>query len=116
MTRKSDRSNSREYDGIYEYTIKDFQRNELRRYNVPCKILDETGKSYFIKILYPTKFRTPDQKFWVRKKSVYRSYRNNITLLCDKYNLVVSNKSCRAYLVRCFRKEELKGQEHDSKD
>lgn len=54
MTRKRDESNNGEYDGIYEYAIKDFQRNELRRYNVPCKILDETGKSYFIKILYPT--------------------------------------------------------------
>lgn len=98
----------KEYNGTYEYSVKDFERNGIERYVVPCRILYETDKSYLIKILYPTKHRVPNQEFWVRKKSVYRSYKNNVTKICDKYNLDVTDESCRACLVRCFRKEELK--------
>lgn len=95
------------YDGTYFYFVKNFATDELVKQKSLCLIIDETEKSYRIRLREYANGHFPDECLWVRKKSVCRSYLNNETKTCDIYNLTPAEQSCKACLQRCQRRYDL---------
>lgn len=89
----------------YRHSVKDFFNNTFIHLIVRCFILSETEKSYFIELIEKTPSRWPGERFWVRKKSVERSYYDEDSRKCVKYDLDVRGESCAACLEKCLRKE-----------
>lgn len=95
------------YDGIYFYFVKNFATDELVRQTSRCVIIGETKKSYRIRLREYTNGHFPGTCLLVRKKSVSRSYFNNETKICDIYNLIPAEQSCKACIQRCQRRYDL---------
>lgn len=55
--------------GIYSYSVLGIDK-VLTNYQVPVKVIEETNKSYKIKLLGFAKNRVPNQTLWVTKRKV----------------------------------------------
>jgi len=55
--------------GIYNYSTMDFDKN-LIKHQVAVKVVEETEKSYKIKLLGFTYNRIPNQTLWVAKEKL----------------------------------------------
>lgn len=96
-----------QYVGIYRFSVKDFNTNQIIWSTARCIVLNETNKSYKIKLLTSIQRRISGDTLWVRKSSVVlRSYLIYGTSFCEKYNQQVSEQSCRACLQNCLTKME----------
>ena len=97
----------KEYNALYIYFVKDFERGTYKRLTARCVVIGETSKSYHIRLIDVIQRRLPGDCLWVRKKSIFRSLKDNVSGECDNYNIVVVDDSCRACLQRCYRKSEI---------
>lgn len=96
-----------QFVGIYRFSVKDFSNNQLIWSTARCVVLEETEKSYKIKLLTSIQRRTAGDTLWVRKTSVVRrSYLIYGTMFCEKYNQQVAEQSCRACLQNCLARDE----------
>ena len=97
-----------QYVGIYRFFIKNFNTQELIGVTTRCIVIGETDKSYKIKLLTPIQRRTAGDELWIQKKNlIRRSYLIYGSRFCEKYNMEVSEQSCRACLQNCLTKIDL---------
>lgn len=97
----------KEYNALYTYYARDFERGTFNRLTARCIVLSETAKSYHIRLIDLIQRRLPGEVLWVRKKAIFRSLRNNVNGVCDIYDIEVKDESCRSCLQRCYRKVEI---------
>lgn len=97
----------KEYNALYIYFVRDFKRGTYNRLTARCVVIEETAKSYYIRLIDVIQRRLPGECLWVRKKSIFRSLKDNASGECDNYHIVVDDDSCRACLLRCYRKSEI---------
>lgn len=97
----------KEYNALYTYFVRDFEKGIYNKLTARCIVIGETIKSYRIKLIDVIQRRLPGECLWVRKKSVFRSMKNNESGKCDKYNIVVSDENCRACLYGCLEKTNM---------
>lgn len=91
--------------GLYRHFVKDYDSQRLVAASVRCVVLDETDKSYKIKILRGIQRRDPGEELWVRKKSIIRrSYLILGTRFCEMYNMEVTEQNCLACVQNCLAK------------
>jgi hypothetical protein len=103
----------KDYNALYTYFIKDYDRGTFNRFQARCRVIGETAKSYRIKLIDLIQRRLPDEELWVRKRSIFRSRFNNATKRCDIYNIEVREESCRACLQNCYRRYEMRHKKLD---
>lgn len=97
----------KEYNALYTYYARDFERGTYNRLTARCVVVGETAKSYHIRLVDLIQRRLPGEYLWVRKKAIFRSLKDNLTGKCDNYDIEVTDDSCKACLQRCYRKTEL---------
>lgn len=97
----------KEYNALYTYFVKDFERGTYNRLIARCVIVGETVRSYRIRLIDVIQRRLPGECLWVRKKSIFRSMKDNVSGECDNYHIVVRDDSCKTCLQRCYRKNEI---------
>ena len=89
----------------YKFWKRDFKKRTLISAKVDCVVIQETDKSYKIRLLEPIQRRLPNEEFWVQKKSICcRSYLTYGTRYCNMYNQEVSEQSCLACLHLCLER------------
>lgn len=92
-----------QYVGIYRFSIKDFNTQQLISATARCVVIGETDKSYKIKLLTPIQRRMAGEVLWIKKKNlIRRSYLVYGSRFCEKYNMEVAEQSCRACLQNCL--------------
>lgn len=86
----------KEYNALYTYCARDFERGIYNRLTARCVVVGETAKSYRIRLIDVIQRRLPGECLWVRKKSIFRSMKDNVSGECDNYHIVVGDDSCKA--------------------
>lgn len=94
--------------GLYKYLIKDFNSQSYIKMTARCVVIDETDKSYKIRLLVDTNRKRVGQELWVKKDNITaRGYRIIGTKFCEKYNSEMTDDFCRSCSFTCLNKNDL---------
>lgn len=94
--------------GLYKYLIKDFNSQSYIDMTARCVVIDETDKSYKIRLLVDTDRKRVGQELWVKKCNIIaRGYRRYGTKFCEKYNTEMTDVFCRSCSHVCLNKNDL---------